>query len=104
MSGGEREASAASESRAPGWKCNKQNWVQGWHNGKRANLLKWPIFLLTKLVFFRARALLKENTVTVYPKHRMFLYVISFTSYVCIQILTTVTVFSFNKALGPEED
>ena len=29
------------------------------HNGKRTNLLKWPIFRLTKLVFFRARALLE---------------------------------------------
>ena len=26
------------------WWCNKQNWMQGWHNVKRANLLKWPIF------------------------------------------------------------
>ena len=39
--------------------------MPGWHKGKQmADLLNWPIFRLTKLVFFRARAMLKENTVT----------------------------------------
>ena len=33
----------------------KQNWIQGWHKGKMADLFNWP-FRLTKLVFFRARA------------------------------------------------
>lgn len=26
----------------------KRNWMQGWHNGKRADLLNWPIFRLKK--------------------------------------------------------
>ena len=33
---------------------NKQNWVQGWHNSKMADLLNWPKFHLMKLVSFRA--------------------------------------------------
>ena len=30
-------------------KHNKQNWMQGCHNGKRTDLLNWPLFRLTKL-------------------------------------------------------
>ena len=41
--------------------------MQGWHNGKRADLLNWPIIRLTKLVFFGARAMLWKWGTHVYP-------------------------------------
>ena len=41
-----------------GMRYKKQNWMQGWHNGKRADLINWPIIRLKKFVFFRARAML----------------------------------------------
>ena len=45
----------------------KQIWMQGWHSGKLADLFNWPKFRLTKLVFFRARAINQGIHACVYP-------------------------------------
>ena len=40
--------------------------MQGKHNGKMADLFNWPKFRLTKLVFFKARAV--NRGTHVYPR------------------------------------
>ena len=50
-------------------RSKKQSWMPNWDNSKNADLvLNWPIIRLTKLLFFRARAMLWKWGTHVYPR------------------------------------